>query len=164
MAATPTNVAGTVTRLSNELLWHASSPRRANPVSPCRSTPPPHPGACYPVRAGPVSFTRFVCCNCYDRGPDWTHWTFFGSRRAAELHISRSPHCRAAAKGIKTVTQEYRDSRWAAGPVGAPGTWPARPAGMLHIAPDIGDAVCPGKTPDIGGCLCTYMNMAYSIS
>ncbi len=48
--------------------------------------------------------------------------------------------------------------------MGAPGTWPARPAGMLHIAPDIGDAVCPGKTPDIGGCLCTYMNMVVSIS
>ena len=81
----------------------------------------------YPVSAGPVSFTRFVCCNCYDRGPNWIHQTFFGSRRAAELHISRSPHCWAAAKGIKTVTQEYRDSRRAedqeAGPVGAPGTW-----------------------------------------
>ncbi len=103
----------------------------------------------YPVSAGPVSFTRCVCCNCYDRCPDWIHGTFFGSRTAAELHISRSPHCLAAAKGIKTVTQEYRDSRRTedqeAGPVGAPGTWPARPAGMLHIAPDIGDAVCPGE-------------------
>jgi hypothetical protein len=107
----------------------------------------------YPVSAGPVSFTRFVCCNCYDRGPDWIHQTFLGSRRAAELHISRSPQCRVAAKGIKTVTQdsgqEYRDSRRAedqeAGPVGAPGTWLARPAGMLHIAPGIGDAVCPGE-------------------
>jgi hypothetical protein len=72
-------------------------------------------------RAGPVSFTSFVCCNCNDCGPDWIHGTFFGSRRAAKLHISRSLHCRAAAKGIKTVTQEYRDSRRAedqeAGPV-----------------------------------------------
>jgi hypothetical protein len=23
-------------------------------------------------RAGPVSFIRFVCCNCYDRGPGFT--------------------------------------------------------------------------------------------
>ncbi len=103
----------------------------------------------YPVSTGPVSFTRFVCCNCYDCGTDLIHWTFFGSRRAAELHISKSPHCQAAAKGVKTVTKEYRDSRLAedqeAGPVGAPGTWPERPAGMLHIAPDIGDAVCPGE-------------------
>ena len=103
----------------------------------------------YPVRAGPVSFTRFVCCNCYDHGFDWIQGTFFGSRSAAELHISRSLHCRAAAKGITTVTQEYRDSRRAedqeAGPMSAPGTWPAPLAGMLHIAPDIGDAVCPGE-------------------
>ncbi len=46
----------------------------------------------------------------------------------------------------------------------AGGSLASRYYGMLHIAPDIGDAVCPGKTPDIVGCLCTYMNLLYSIS
>ncbi len=50
---------------------------------------------------------------------------------------------------VSRITQEYRDSRRAkdqeAGHVGAPGTSPARAAGMLHIAPDIGDGVCPGE-------------------
>jgi hypothetical protein len=104
-----------------------------------------------PVSAGysasvvPVSFNCYVCCNCYDHCSDWIHWTFFGSRRAADLHISKSPHYREARKGVKTVTQMYRDSQRAedsgqeARPVGAPGTWPARPAGMQHIVPDIGN-------------------------
>jgi hypothetical protein len=47
---------------------------------------------------------------------------------------------------------------------GPAGSLASRYYGMLHIAPDIGDAVCPGETPDIGGCLCTYMNSLYSIS
>ena len=96
----------------------------------------------YPAAsAGPVSFTRFVCCSCYDRGPDWIAGTFFGTRRAAELHISRSSVCRGSGKGVKTITQEYRESKRAedqeAGPVGAPGTWPARSAGKHDIVPDV---------------------------
>jgi hypothetical protein len=37
---------------------------------------------------------------------------------------------------------------------------------MLRIAPDIGHAVCPGENTSYrpGGCLCTYMNLLYSIS
>ena len=96
----------------------------------------------YPAYHDPVhhaqSFTRFVCCHCHDRGPDWIHSTFFGTRRAAELHISRSAMCRAAGKGVKTLTTEYRPSKRVedqeAGPVGGAGTWPVRPAapGMAH--------------------------------
>ena len=86
-----------------------------------------------PVSTGPVSFNRFVCCSCYDRGPGGGGLGFFGTRRAAALHVSKSPLCRGEGKGIKTITAEYRDSKRAedqeAGPVGAPGTWPARPAG-----------------------------------
>ena len=82
--------------------------------------------------AGPVNFTRFLCCNCYDRGPDWIDSTFFGTRRAAELHISRSAMCRAAGKGVRAITSEYRQSNRVedqeAGPVGGAGTWPVRPA------------------------------------
>jgi hypothetical protein len=89
-----------------------------------------------PVSTAPVSFTRFVCCSCYDRGAGAGDLGFFGSRRAAELHIAKSPLCRGAGKGVKTITMEYRDSKRAedqeAGPVGAPGTWPARPAGKQN--------------------------------
>ena len=76
-------------------------------------------------------FTQFVCCNCYEH-PDRVQTTFFGTRRAAALHVSRSAMCRAAGKGVKTVTQEYRPSKRVedqeAGPVGGAGTWPVRPA------------------------------------
>ena len=59
--------------------------------------------------AGQVTFTRFLCCNCYDRCPNWIDGTF-GTRRAAELHISRSAMCRAAGKGVRAITSEYRQS------------------------------------------------------
>ncbi len=88
-------------------------------------------------------FTRSVCCHCYDCCPDWIYWTFFGSRRAAELHVFKSPHCRGAGQGVKTITQRYRDSKQAEDqdvePVGAPGPWPARPAGISHIINDLRD-------------------------
>ncbi len=83
-------------------------------------------------------FTQFVCCNCYERGADKIHCTFFSTRRAAALHIVRSATCRDAGKGVKTVTQEYRPSRWVedqeAGPIGGAGTWPVHPAapGMTY--------------------------------
>ncbi len=73
--------------------------------------------------------------------PDWIAGTFFGTRRAAEFHISRSSVCRGSGKGVNTITQEYRESKRAedqeAGPVGAPGTWPARSAGKHDIVPDV---------------------------
>ena len=76
----------------------------------------------------PVSYTRFLCCACHDRGEGSA---FFGTRRAAELHIWRSRGCLAACKGIKSVPVVYRDSQrledHEAGAVGAPGHWPARP-------------------------------------
>ena len=75
-----------------------------------------------------VSFSRFLCCACHDRGEGSA---FFGTRRAAELHISRSQGCKNAFKGVKLVPVLYRDSQLQedhdAGPVGAPGHWPARP-------------------------------------
>jgi hypothetical protein len=57
---------------------------------------------------------------------------------AAALHILRSATCRAAGKGAKTVTQEYRPSKRVkdqeAGPVGGAGTCLVRPAapGMAY--------------------------------
>ena len=82
--------------------------------------------------ASPVTFSRFVCCNCYDCCPNWIDGTFFGTRRAAELHISRRAMCRTAGKGVRVITSEYRQSNWVedheAGPVGGAGTWPVRPA------------------------------------
>jgi hypothetical protein len=50
-----------------------------------------------------------------------------------ELHISRSRMCKTAGKGVSTTSVVYRESKRAedqeAGPVGAPGQWPVRPAG-----------------------------------
>jgi hypothetical protein len=83
-------------------------------------------------------FTQFVCCNCYERGADKIHCTFFSNKRAAAQHITRSAMCRDAGKGVNTVTQEYRPSKRVedqeAGTIGRAGTWPVRPAapGMTY--------------------------------
>ena len=75
-----------------------------------------------------VSFTRFLCCTCHDSSKGSA---FFGTRRAVELHISRSRGCQTTCKSIKTVPVVYGDSQrqedHEAGPIGAPGHWPARP-------------------------------------
>ena len=80
-----------------------------------------------------VSFTQFVCCACYESGAGRISTTFFGTRRAAELHISRSRGCQTACKGVMSVPTVYRPSKRVedqeAGPVGAPGAWPVRPEG-----------------------------------
>ena len=80
-----------------------------------------------------VSFTRFLCCACHARGEGSA---FFGTRRAAELHISRSAGCKNACKGVQSVPVLYRDSQrqedHEAGPVGAPGHWPARPVSIAR--------------------------------
>jgi hypothetical protein len=47
-----------------------------------------------------VSFTRFFCCACHDRCEGSA---FFGTRRAAELHISRSQGGKNAYKGVQSV-------------------------------------------------------------
>ena len=81
----------------------------------------------------PVSFTSFVCCHCHEIGQSRISSTFFGTRRAAELHISRSRTCQAACKGIRSVPMVYRHSKRVedqeAGAIGAPGPWPVRPEG-----------------------------------
>ena len=81
----------------------------------------------------PVTFKQFICCNCHGLGDARIRTTFFGTRRAVELHISRSRACKAAGKGVSTATMVYRESKRAedqeAGAVGAPGQWPVRPAG-----------------------------------
>ena len=90
-----------------------------------------------------VSFTRFLCCACHARGEGSA---FFGTRRAAELHISHSAGCKNACKGVQSVPVLYRDSQrqedHEAGPVGAPGHWPARPVSIASakrclLLPDI---------------------------
>ena len=100
----------------------------------------------------PVTFTQFVCCNCYDTDPARIATTFFSSRRAVELHISRSKGCKAAGKGVRTVSTVYRESKRTedqeAGPIGAPGQWPVRPAGGGGAAGDISSPIS-GKH-DIG--------------
>jgi hypothetical protein len=92
-----------------------------------------------------VSFTRFLCCACHDRGGGSA---FFGARRAAELHISHSAGCKNACKGVQSVPVLYRDSQRQeeAGLVGTPGHLPARPVAQkvppptrhTHMIPDIG--------------------------
>lgn len=97
---------------------------------------------CHPVSSNtqdlttmsePVSFTQFICCNCHDSDPARIATTFFSTRRAVELHISRSKVCKAAGKGVRSVPVVYRESKRAedqeAGPIGAPGQWPVRRAG-----------------------------------
>ena len=104
---------------------------------------------CYPVSSDiedlttmsqPVSFTQFICCNCHDTDPACIATTFFSTRRAVDVHISRSKVCKAAGKGVRSVPTVYRESRRAedqeAGPVGAPGQWPVRPAGGGGAAGD----------------------------
>jgi hypothetical protein len=99
-------------------------------------------GLCYPRSSDiedltsmsePVSFTQFICCNCHDTDPARIATTFFSTRRAVELHISRSKVCKAAGKGVRSVPVVYRESRRVedheAGPIGAPGPWPVRRAG-----------------------------------
>ena len=109
---------------------------------------------CFPVSSSieelstmsaPVFFTSFVCCHCHDSGQAHIATTCFGTRRAVELHVSRSRKCKAASKGVWSVPVEYRlyyrVSRRAedqeAGPVGAPGQWPLRPAGGGAAAGEI---------------------------
>ena len=89
----------------------------------------------------PVSFTQFICCNCHDTDPARIATTFFSTRRAVELHISRSKVCKTAGKGVRSMVTVYRESKRTedqeAGPVGAPGQWPVRPAGGGGAAGDI---------------------------
>jgi hypothetical protein len=77
----------------------------------------------------------------YDSGQAHIATTFFGTRLAAELYISRSRTCKAACRGVRSVPVEYRETRRAegqeAGPVGAPGQWPVRPAGDGAAAGEI---------------------------
>ena len=68
-----------------------------------------------------VSFTRFLCCACHARGEGSA---FFGTRRAAELHISRSAGCKNACKGVQSVPVLYRDSQR------QEDHWPARPVSI----------------------------------
>jgi hypothetical protein len=176
-----TKVAGVVTCLSDDT---SRPPRHGPACRPCRRryllhstdsestvelAPAPdgdimsiRSGYHDPVSTGPVSITRFVCCSCYERGPGAGDLGFFGSRRTAELHISKSPLCRGAGKGVKTITTEYRDSKRAedqeAGPVGAPGTWPARPAGKQNSRISYLMSVTHNRTR------CPYMKSAHSMS
>ncbi len=83
-------------------------------------------------KSEPVSLTQFICCNCHDTDPASIATTFFSTRWAVELHISRSKVCKAAGKGVRSVPVVYRESRRAedheAGLIGAPGPWPVRRA------------------------------------
>ena len=86
---------------------------------------------------------RAVCSGCYQRasgGPGSRSSSFFCSYKAATTHIGRSALCQTERKGIYTVPVQYRPSGRAehqeAGPVGAGGAWPVRPAAS---------AAAPGK-------------------
>ena len=68
-----------------------------------------------------VSFTLFLCCACHASGEGSA---FFGTRRAAELHISRSAGCKNACKGVQSVPVLYRDSQR------QEDHWPARPVSI----------------------------------
>lgn len=91
-----------------------------------------------------VTFHNYVCRGCYQRGPGSRSFAFFCSYKAVTTHIGRSALCQTEGKGIYTVPVQYRPSGRAedqeAGPVGAGGAWPVRPA-----AP----AAAPGKHIDI---------------
>jgi hypothetical protein len=117
-------------------------------------------GLCYPRSSDiedltsmsePVSFTQFICCNCHDTDPARIATTFFSTRRAVELHISRSKVCKAAGKGVRSVPVVYRESRRAedheAGPIGAPGPWPVRRAGDGGAAGEISSPISQKKLP-----------------
>jgi hypothetical protein len=99
-----------------------------------------------------VSYTSFVCCHCHETGQSRIASTFFGTRWAAELHISRSRACQAACKGIRSVPTVYRPSKRAedqeAGAVGAPGQWPVRPEGGGGAAGNI-SALISAENADI---------------
>jgi len=98
----------------------------------------PDPAMAMPSSA--VTFSNFVCCGCYDRGPGSRSTSTFSSYKAVTTHISRSMICQREGKGVRTVTMQYRPSARAedheAGAIGPAGAWPVRPA-----AP----AAAPGK-------------------
>ena len=54
----------------------------------------------------PVTFKQFICCNCHGVQVSDARigTTFFATRRAMELHISRSCACKAVGKGASTAT------------------------------------------------------------
>ncbi len=55
-----------------------------------------------------VPFTRFLCCAYHDSSPGSA---FFGTCRAAELHISRRLGCKNACKGVQSVPVLLPDIR-----------------------------------------------------
>ena len=86
-----------------------------------------------------ITFHNFVCSHC-GCGPGSRSSSYFCSYKAVTTHIGRSSLCQTEGKGIYSVPVQYRPSCRAedqeAGPVGAGGAWPVRPA-----AP----AAAPGK-------------------
>ena len=89
----------------------------------------PDPAMAMPSSA--VTFNHFVCCGCYDRGPGSRSTSTFASYKAVTTHIGRSSICQREAKGVRTVTMQYRPSGRAedqeAGAIGAAGAWLVRP-------------------------------------
>ncbi len=62
-----------------------------------------HPLA-LPLHVWACVFHIFICCYCHDSGAGRIATTFFGTRRAAELHISRSSSWVACVKLLARVS------------------------------------------------------------
>jgi hypothetical protein len=123
-------------------VWHWQPVSDAAQLEVVRTTDPNLPDPAMSNSA--VTFHNYVCRGCYQRCPGSRlgSSSFFQvcSYKAVTTHIGSSALCQTEGKEIYTVPVQYRPSGRAedqeAGPVGAGGAWPVRPA-----AP----AAAPGK-------------------
>jgi len=65
--------------------------------------------------------TRFICAGCEARG---MFFETYPTQRSANMHITKTPQCRAASMGIKTIVVETRPTDTMVGGSGASGAVP----------------------------------------
>ncbi len=70
--------------------WALRDVHRLLWLAPCRRQSGCHVFSAFCSSSLPLSFTSFICCHCHDFGAGRIATTIFGTRRAAELHISSS--------------------------------------------------------------------------
>ena len=72
--------------------------------------------------------TRFICAGCEARG---MFFETYPTERSANMHVAKTPRCRVAGMGFKTVVVETRATDTMVGGSGAAGPVPD----LLHQPP-----------------------------